>query len=504
LLDDNNNPVTGIPESDFTLNITGDAVANDFFEDGNGQYSYQMTNTTAETVSVTVTVDGTELDDRPEVEFTCITLTGVVEYYKYYDENNQPTAVDEENIPMAGVTVRLIGENDLPLAQTTTSSDGSYQFDDPATLQIAHYIEVETDLPHGGRSSVNALAVQRRAIENYVNYWEPVPFMDHVGDVSDSGSPTTVDALSILQRFVSPYLESTKFDAGDWAFYSHKDEVIFENTARNVARRPYQAGMCEVDIVARAYGDLRGIYNPQTAAVKSLEFSDIQGNNVSYVETGEEFDLPLYLTHDMQFNAMSLHLQYDADKIEVLDVSSDIPGLLYGIEDGHVRLSFADVYQGQEFNAEEALLQLEVRTTANVQEGDILFTLAENSEFGDEYAQPIADFQLAVNTVVTGEPTEIVDPGDPDISFTAYPNPFREEVNFRYTLSENANVRITILNTLGAQVAEVVNTTQSAGVHEEVFHPSPQIFRRGLYFIQVQIVGESSTHEEVFKMMYTE
>ncbi|MTI88654.1 MAG: hypothetical protein FH748_11875 [Balneolaceae bacterium] len=69
--DSYNNPVEGKIEGDFNFAISGNAqvVSGSFSETSAGVYEIEVTNTTAETISVTVTADGTLLSDKPDITF---------------------------------------------------------------------------------------------------------------------------------------------------------------------------------------------------------------------------------------------------------------------------------------------------------------------------------------------------------------------------------------------------------------------------------------------------
>ncbi len=69
LRDVNGNPVT-VSSGSVDLQVSGDAVASDVGGTATpGTYTATITNETAETVTVTVTVDGTQLEDRPTIQF---------------------------------------------------------------------------------------------------------------------------------------------------------------------------------------------------------------------------------------------------------------------------------------------------------------------------------------------------------------------------------------------------------------------------------------------------
>lgn len=68
--DEDDQPMTGLANDDFLIELTGSAIASDVEEtDTPGTYTFTITNTEIETVSLTITVQGVELDDQPEIDF---------------------------------------------------------------------------------------------------------------------------------------------------------------------------------------------------------------------------------------------------------------------------------------------------------------------------------------------------------------------------------------------------------------------------------------------------
>lgn len=76
-----------------------------------------------------------------------------------------------------------------------------------------------------------------------------------------------------------------------------------------------------------------------------------------------------------------------------------------------------------------------------------------------------------------------------------YPNPFNSSTTIMYTLSESTNVRITVYDRLGREVATLVDEVQSAGTHTVVFNASN--LPSGTYFYRIK----TSSYTEVKKMV---
>jgi hypothetical protein len=77
VLDGSNNAVVGLADTDFTISPSGDAAAGTVSETSSGIYTTEITNETAQVVTVSVTVDGTALVDTPQIEFTAGSVAAI-------------------------------------------------------------------------------------------------------------------------------------------------------------------------------------------------------------------------------------------------------------------------------------------------------------------------------------------------------------------------------------------------------------------------------------------
>ena len=70
-----------------------------------------------------------------------------------------------------------------------------------------------------------------------------------------------------------------------------------------------------------------------------------------------------------------------------------------------------------------------------------------------------------------------------------YPNPFNPSTTIRYGLPSRSHVTLTVFNTLGQQVATLVQGEQEAGFHEAVFDASGLV--SGIYVCRLHAAGVS-------------
>jgi len=76
-----------------------------------------------------------------------------------------------------------------------------------------------------------------------------------------------------------------------------------------------------------------------------------------------------------------------------------------------------------------------------------------------------------------------------------YPNPANTSTIINYTLQNSEKVTLKVYNTVGAEIATLVNSTQNAGSHQVVYNTAN--LSSGLYFYKLQ----AGNHSEIQKMI---
>ena len=80
-----------------------------------------------------------------------------------------------------------------------------------------------------------------------------------------------------------------------------------------------------------------------------------------------------------------------------------------------------------------------------------------------------------------------------------YPNPFNPTTTIKFALPMNAKVSIKLYNTLGQEVAHILNSEMNAGVHETTFNASN--LSSGVYFYRLEANGVDGSNFTSTKRM---
>jgi hypothetical protein len=129
LRDDNNNLIGGLA-GDINVSVSGNGTAGPVSEESSGIYEFTVSNNTAQTVTVTVDVDGLTLQDTPQITFEPASVDAIV----IQVHPGQSVAGE----PIAGPpTVRLLDSNDnrVPGVEITVTEQGGQTVLGDVTLE---------------------------------------------------------------------------------------------------------------------------------------------------------------------------------------------------------------------------------------------------------------------------------------------------------------------------------------------------------------------------------
>jgi hypothetical protein len=104
--------------------------------------------------------------------------------------------------------------------------------------------------------------------------------------------------------------------------------------------------------------------------------------------------------------------------------------------------------------------------------------------------------EICVSPTYTGLTVTAVDDQEQNLptkfSLTQnYPNPFNPSTNITYTLAKSEQVRLSVFNILGQEVAVLASGEQHAGEHTVTFNGNG--LTSGVYFYRLQSASNSAT-----------
>ena len=77
-----------------------------------------------------------------------------------------------------------------------------------------------------------------------------------------------------------------------------------------------------------------------------------------------------------------------------------------------------------------------------------------------------------------------------------YPNPFKDKTSIKYCLSEKVKVYLTLFNSKGEKIKELLCKVQKAGTYETIL--DSQGLQAGVYYYQLKAVDPQSGTRQLF------
>ena len=210
---------------------------------------------------------------------------------------------------------------------------------------------------------------------------------------------------------------------------------------------------------------------------------------------GEEFVLDVSLADFIAVKGYGLQVQYEASKLEFVEVRTDQPLGGSELATPQVLANEAGVLTvaayGDEVSDGEVALNLVFRPTTEIENTVIEITDSEtyDSAFGFNRLALPAPVQVQTRPAVFALANN-------------YPNPFNPATTIKYSLPQAADVELTVYNVMGQVVRTLVAEHQSAGryvVEWDATNDSGHSLSSGMYFYHLEAGG--GEFREVKKML---
>jgi hypothetical protein len=400
-----------------------------------------------------------------------INLSGTVSY-----KNGLP------NTPLNGVTIHLrnLATNNIVATTVTgpnmnpplyTGDPGYYAF---MNVPAGNYrLEASFNGAWGGNNATDALLIQLEAGAAPCTYI--CGLFREVADVNASMSVTGLDALYVKLRTVGSI---SSYPAGDWKF---------ENPVVTIP----VAG--PVDFAGLCYGDVNGSYIP--TGLKAVSFVSTVDEGTEIVPVEETFNYEIKSNSTAELGAMTLFMGYDADRFEVIDVTtSSSDEMKYVIEEGNVAIAWANTNPMVVRN-DDQIFTLTVKAKTPITEPTQIFSVNAGSEFADPRGTRYDNFDLKMSKVITPN-------GANEFSMFNYPNPFKSNTNIVYTMPEAGKVTLVITDMFGKTLRTLVDDNMAAGTHTVSVNASDLNLTAGVYLYRIEVAGETDNFVKVNKMVF--
>lgn len=361
--------------------------------------------------------------------------------------------------------------NAIKIDSATTNTNGYYEF--PIVQNNTYTLEGNTTKPFAGINGTDALKIQRH-FAGLELLTEPVRLL--AADVNLSNSINGTDALKVKRRFAG--LDTT-FARGNWTFAKQivgGDTVIVAGT--DVTANFF--GLC--------VGDVNGSNTPSPGK-SLLTLISLEHNGTIEAGLGKEFELPLTILQDAQLGALSLVFNYPAENLSLTGISMNGRSLTWNVQGDQIRVAWSEI-DALNYKKDDNLLMMRFRLNKPIDEGQALtLSLGHESELADSWAEPIV-CTLNAPSIVSGNANGVVDPIAPVQNCQIWPNPATEKLTVEFDLSETAEIRITLIDQTGRQVAELLSEALSQGTFRRTF--SLNNLPPGMYTVKIASADASS------------
>ncbi len=374
--------------------------------------------------------------------------------------------------PLRNATLTLKDySNNNTIATTLTNSTGAFTFP-PLTLAVPTRINIALS---ANDSVANVTAVDALLVMKHFTNTLPLLTSNHafIADVNKSGTINGTDAMMILQRFARII---TTFPTGDLQIDCDSVTAANPNFYYNLA--------------ALWFGDVNGEYVPSTIGKSPDMALEYEGaiNPGSF----EEFTMRVKIKNKLELGAISHTFNYPPEFLEVLGVTLISTGenLSFTAREGVLKTGW---YRLNPINVleDEAFLIIRFKSKdLSYQSSPISIWLGDENELADQNA--VVQHGVILSAPVIPANITGIEPGgisDDALSFSFFPNPARETVVFSYSLPESANIKITLTDFFGREIAQIADGMQSQGKHRQTFGLAS--ISKGIYFVRFYYGSEN-------------
>ena len=523
LIDDQGDAMDDVSTGSFDIDVSGNGqVASDVSNEGGGEYEFLVTNNTAETVTVTVTVQGIELDDTPEIVFEAVDI-----------DIPEPPVIGEIVDVDTGIELRWeVGSMDIISEFIIYRGASAGNLEPYATVPSGETTFVDEDPLAGTNfyaiSAVNELE-EEGDISNLVSFYNGEILS--TGDWQMISTPVdgthSVDSDVTLFSFSNRYEHENSISQGEGFWMKTSDDSSLEFSIRGEGLTQLSLSLNEGWNMVGGLADnipITSISDTDNVLTDAPVYHYTNGEYVSVDQIEPDKGYWLYASEagsvDLQIAADQNVMQEDlmASSQTKREVEGEKPALKFSSGNMTAKLEIAENSLSQEQKYAYLLPplapepKLDVRTKDGYRiigpEGEslaitatqypVMVTLDDHQAMSDAVYQLVLQkdnreriVELSSNSPVelmedydnvyltTTETTEIIEEHK---LLPNYPNPFNPTTTLQYQLSENTHVTLEVYDVSGRRVQVLENGTQQAGLHNAQFDGSNMA--SGMYMVR--------------------
>lgn len=389
-------------------------------------------------------------------------VTGTINGYVQYN-NAFLTGLNNVQVHLqtpAGVTLQTVATTNDGVGakgyyQFTGIADGNYRI--TATFPTGIW---------GGNNGTDALIIELTT----VGQWTLTGLPRSIGDVNNSKSITSVDALYIKERLTGGI---SSYPTGDWGF----DTNYFAHVSTSV-----------VNVLGMCYGDVNGSY---TSPMKNT--AQVTDGEQQQIVVNKPFNYELRSSQATELGAVTLYMNYDPEIFTVEKVNSAVDGMKYRIEEGRVTIVWASI-NPMRLDENESVLSMQIVAKKELTEATQIFTISQGTEFADPNANRIENYNLKLSKVIT--PATLT-----NFFMYNYPNPVRTSTEIVYSVPEDGKVTLVLTNMYGQTLRTLVNEVKEAGTYNVKVDLTDGNLQSGVYLYRIEITGATENYTKTNKMV---
>lgn len=470
------------------------------------------------TYTLTVEDNGCISTDTVTISFGGIHITGRTMYAGKANAGTAPNAptYDSRIYDINKEIVILKNQSGKEIARDTTDIDGAFSFANVFNGTYTLSYDKYTADTMQWCNDVNAIDLSMILyLVGHDTTTDPSRNFSRIykkaANVDNNSTINAVDKARIQAKIAAPNDPTKNFPKGNWVNLDTTITVNGSNlnfTIPVISYGDYNASSSKYRDSTNTWSQVKPA--PDENIISIAEESMI-------ISSSGLLEIPLRISSSVNdFSAMGLELYYPKEKFrlesasmpntsdsngvfkinpslqEIIDHNDD---LLVTDDSGIIRVVFATInfYNVQN---NDIMIYLGFRPLYELEPGELNFKLFGTGIIANQYGEEAKDedYLLMPKIFVQGNHSEAV------FDFTGYPNPFKGSTTLTYNLPENGKVKLSVYNTLGVCVAELVNESQMSGKHTVVFSTDNQ--QTAIYTVRLDFLGEQNSNCSILKMTH--